>query len=105
MSELNGASLGQLFGYGQTPQDVTASRSVGVTYYNVTGKLIWVHVDGTNGTNGNPKIITGGVGFIGSPSSSATSSCFVAAPVLPGADYKITQTSGTFIKNKWTELR
>jgi hypothetical protein len=39
------------FGYGQTWQNVTASRVVGTTYYNTTGKPIQVAILSTSTTN------------------------------------------------------
>jgi hypothetical protein len=33
-------------GYGQTWQDVTVSRAIGTTYYNTTGKPIFILVTG-----------------------------------------------------------
>jgi hypothetical protein len=49
-------------GVGQTWQDVTGSRSVGVTYTNTTGRPIVVCVNGFGSTAANPvRIIVDGV--------------------------------------------
>ena len=49
-------------GVGQTWQDLTGSRSVGVTYTNTTGRPIVVCVNGYGSTGANPvRIIVDGV--------------------------------------------
>ena len=76
-------------GYGQTRQNVTASRASGTTYYNTTGKPIEVLVQNSSGgniavlVNGNPvtssgATITGCVTFI-VPSNQSYSATFTVA--------------------------
>lgn len=79
-------------GYGQTFQDVSASRAVGTTYYNTTGKPIFVNYVST--AFANVTLMIGGVsvGSITAP---------VSFVVPPSQSYSITSTT----LQKWTELR
>jgi hypothetical protein len=79
-------------GYGQTFQDVSASRAVGTTYYNTTGKPIFVNYIST--AFANVTLMIGGVsvGSITAP---------VSFVVPPSQSYSITSTT----LQKWTELR
>lgn len=91
-------------GSGQTWQNVKASRALGVTYTNSTGKPIQVQVT-TFASGGDLATATVGgveVSKITTPASSATLNSFV---VPPGATYKVDQggTSPTIFT--WTELR
>jgi hypothetical protein len=49
----------QVLGVGQTWQDVTASRTAGVTYTNTTGKPIVVVFEGSNSTSGRKIYLNG----------------------------------------------
>jgi hypothetical protein len=92
-------------GYGQTYQDVAASRVLGTTYYNTTGKPIFVSWSGSNSvangsTTGQVSGVTvartggaGGVGF-------AISFSFI---VPTGATYAIVGATSTTVY--WYELR
>ena len=79
-------------GYGQTFQDVSASRAVGTTYYNTTGKPIFVNYVAT--AFANVTLMIGGVsvGSITAP---------VSFVVPPSQSYSITTTT----LQKWTEIR
>ena len=80
-------------GYGQTWQVVTGSRAVSTTYYNLTGRPIYILIDGTSGTIGmtiaGNTALSGGVGG-------------TYAFIVPAfASYVLTATSFA----RWTELR
>lgn len=93
-------------GVGQTWQDVTASRNLGVTYTNTTGKPISVAVViGTNViNNGNvATIVVDGVSVTSFSLYSYADSSFFIVPA--GSTYAINNTSGNATKNKWSELR
>ena len=85
-------------GYGQTWQDVTASRVSGTTYYNTTGRPITWVITGSISSNTQP--IVNGVNIAPSAvnSSSNKNPCTVVVP--PSASYSITATIAG-----WAELR
>jgi len=91
-------------GYGQTWQDVTASRVLGTTYFNTTGKPIFIKASSTGTTSSAITIVVGGVTM---PQWTVNSASLAIANdssiVPPGASYSITMTTGTL--NKWVELR
>jgi hypothetical protein len=82
-------------GYGQTWQDVTGSRSSGVTYYNTTGKPIEVGISST----GSLTITIGGLPLL---TQNTTQFSITVLIIPPGASYIV--TAGPTI-NKWFELR
>lgn len=88
----------QSLGYGQTWQNVTGSRVSGTTYYNTTGKPIWVALESTSATQVIPTVA--GVTL---PQSGASGVVYGTANfvVPPGASYSA--TSAGF--SKWIELR
>jgi len=79
-------------GYGQTFQDVSASRAVGTTYYNTTGKPIFVNYVSTAFATCTLMIGGVSVGSITAP---------VSFVVPAGQSYSITSTT----LQKWTEIR
>lgn len=97
----------QSLGYGQTWQNVTASRSLATTYYNTTNKAIMlsilpsvsngedvsIQVNGVNVASVNPF-----AGFTGELTSQLT------AIVPPGQTYRVNFT-GAVVLNSWLELR
>ena len=101
--------LSAAFGIGQTWQDVTGSRVLGATYYNTTGRPIFVAVTGTN-AGGNPvglTVFVGGV-TIESPYYYGGSTNVVqplATFIVPlGASYSVSLNGGSGVQ-KWAELR
>lgn len=98
----------QSFGYGQTWQDVAGSRALATTYYNTTGRPIYVTVTGTNG-GANPSSMTATVqGVIvqnpyGYGGASNSVQVLVAFMVPPGASYSVVAANATILK--WAELR
>ena len=92
-------------GFGQSMQNMTGSRSAGVTYYNTTSRPIMVYVTGqVAGNNGDM------IGFIDSLFSGrvySTTSVGLRGTVYllvpPGSSYQLTAT--TFTIEAWIELR
>jgi hypothetical protein len=97
-------SMGSL-GFGQTYQDVTASRALSSTYYNTTGKPITVVVRTTNTTATSTLSATiGGVSInlaSGSAGTGAKNATFV---VPPGMSYSVTENNVPTLVS-WYELR
>ena len=88
-------------GYGQTWQTVT--RVSGTTYYNTTGKPIFLCVTFTNAAGGTTGIVVNGIGSGGGAigTNSAVGSLYSIIPT--GSTYTITNTgSNTFVS---AELR
>jgi len=96
-------------GYGQTWQDVTASRASGTTYYNSTGKPITVLISVANsaGFVVNYTITVAGTTMnnvrVDTSGQSTTAYIPTTFIVPPNASYLLTITTGTL--NKWMELR
>jgi len=94
-------------GYSQTWQDLTASRAIGTTYYNTTGKPIFVSWAGIN-ANANG-VVFGQVGGVtvarsgGAPSASAAIAFTFIVPT--NATYMAAQGTGTSTTTVWWELR
>lgn len=95
-------------GYGQTPQDVTASRAINTTYYNLTGRPISISVIASiayTGSSTTPvlKAVLRGVDVDGwNSNTSQTNVQTLKIPVIPpGHSYSISGT-GTILK--WSEL-
>lgn len=94
-------------GYGQKWQDVTASRALGTTYYNLTGRPIMVGITTVNsaGAYGTSLITVNGVNVAqgGMPNGTVVSSSGLTAIVPPGASYTCNgQTAAGWY---WSELR
>ena len=90
-------------GVNQTRQDVSASRSAGVTYTNTTGKPIGIIIRSNYGINVDFVVFIDGVSrnIVGSPSVNQ----FICAEfIVPNnSTYYITIGSGTI--GGWHELR
>ena len=98
------ASLGSL-GYGQKWQDVTASRALGTTYYNTTGKPITVALTGYCASSGSGAgFVVNGVGVIGFSGGNAGSAQQTCAVIVPPAASYGTNGSGYAVQ-QWVELR
>lgn len=95
-------------GYGQTWQNVGASRATGTTYTNSTGRTIMLAITG---------LITGSVAFadwlevggvvvvrVGGVGSTANMPAYAYAIVPPDTTYKLNTVSGVAF-NYWAELR
>lgn len=98
----------QAFGFGQTLQDVTGSRSAGTTYTNSTNKPIVVYVQSAASTSSGQYIVI----TLTAPVSISVAECiasaageglFVNAVIPVGASYEV-QVFGTTV-NTWAEYR
>lgn len=95
------------FGLSQSWQDVTASRAVGTTYTNSTGKPIQVLISALTTNSGNGSINIGATGAFqvyGGPSASGVVNS-VSFTVPSGQTYVLTDVSGTITIVSWAELR
>jgi hypothetical protein len=81
------------FGYGQTRQDLTGSRSLSTTYYNTTGKPIFVEMSSVSSSTITVTVQGVAVAML------ATN---VAFPVGPFESYSIASTNPL---QKWVERR
>lgn len=94
----------QSLGYGQSVQDVTASRAFNTTYYNTTGKPIFVSITAVV-ANGSPAVITvGGVSFNSTSGFTANANAQAGFIVPPGIGYSISSANMSSIY-KWIETR
>lgn len=85
-------------GYGQTYQDVTASRTAGTTYYNTTGKPIAATITLPSGGTVLNVYINGA--FLANPGNYAMGTFIIS----PGSSYRYTFAAGATLSG-WTELR
>ena len=93
-------------GYGQTWQDVSASRVSGTTYYNTTGKPIMLSITGTNsGTSASALTVTiSGVSVFAVNRGAGNTQEYSVQLVVPnGGTYSTTETGIT--QRIWAELR
>lgn len=99
------AAMGTI-GHGQTWQDMIASRAVGTTYYNTTGRPITVSVRASISAGGSYIIFNcQGVGTAFAVAYGPGVQVTVVGIVPPGASYLVTQTGGTATLIMWAELR
>lgn len=95
------ASAGQ-FGFGQTWQNVTGSRALGVTYTNTTNQTILFSVQCSIASGGSMNIsVNSNVIRACSNGGGGSATFSLDAPVPPGATYSA--SGGTL--SSWTELR
>lgn len=92
-------------GHGQTWQDVTASRAIGTTYTNSTGRPIQVSVGVNIGnTNTFTNLVVGGVNASRVVGSGAGGYVYDLSAIVPnGIAYSVTGGSPTL--STWRELR
>lgn len=98
----------QAFGFSQTLQDVTGSRTPGTTYTNSTNKPVIVYVQSPVSTAAAQYLsilLTApvSVGAAESISAGAGESLFASATIPPGASYQV-QVSGVTVQT-WAEYR
>lgn len=97
------ASISSL-GYGQTWQDVSGSRVSGTTYYNTTGKPIFLNIQPATGSSVTAALVINGVTVCNYLSNgSGGDSQSIQVPIQPSASYVLTMTGGPF--TRWFELR
>jgi hypothetical protein len=87
-------------GYGQTPQAI--ARLSGTTYYNVTGKPIFIYVRWA-GPSASGALTINGIAYNASNGGSSNAEAPVYGIVPPGGSYLI--TTGTGILQNTVELR
>lgn len=91
-------------GDGQTWQNLTASRSGGVTYTNSTGRTIYVSASGTSGSVRLSMVVNGiTVQSNGENDTPGNGFGGVCAVVPNGSTYSVTVTTGSV--TQWAELR
>jgi hypothetical protein len=86
----------QSFGYGQTLQNLTGSRSFGTTYYNTTSRPIFVEVAVYLGTGGmSVTFYKNGLAIATITNNTASTTWYsYSMAVLPGQSYNATLSSG-----------
>ena len=89
-------------GYGQTWQNVTASRALATTYYNTTGKPFIVYVEASVTAGNRVNVTVSGLQH-GSVLGYTASNCSMTVLVPPGAAYSASSVSGALVN--WYELR
>jgi len=93
-------------GFGQSWQNVQASRAAGTVYYNTTPKPIMVAV--AMNASGSSSTMVFGVNGINGYGNTAVSIGNVSSAqfiVPPGGSYSVTMNVGTPAINSWMELR
>lgn len=90
-------------GYGQTWQVVTGSRTSGTTYYNTTGRPIFVRIDGPNTAANYGFVLTvNGVTVDNTAGTTVGGTVSVSAIVPASASYSCSIVNVTQV---WVELR
>lgn len=98
-------TAGQVLGFGQTWQNLTASRVIGTTYTNTTGKPIVVNISISQGSAGVGDVYVSDV-IVGRCQSSSTVEFSVVSAIVPnGATYRYTIIGGSQTLGYWSELR
>jgi hypothetical protein len=91
------------FGYGQTDTDKTASRALGTTYYNITGKPFRLCVEMNVASSGVTILTVNGITrFREYNSAPSTVDKAYETTAFPGQSYSVTSSLGGSII-KWTE--
>jgi hypothetical protein len=98
------AALSSL-GYGQAPQNVTGSRSLGATYYNTTGRPIFITGYAINTGSATLYVSVGGVSCMNFTAASGAPDMPFYGLVPPGFSYVVALGSGTANMGTWNEFR
>lgn len=94
-----------LLGYGQSYQDFTAGgRTSGTTYYNTTGRSIFVSVSLQSTVASIMQLFVGGA-MIANTYIVAGQAGALTAIIPPGSSYSSTCNTGTISVSRWFELR
>jgi hypothetical protein len=91
------------FGINQTWQNVKASRSIGVSYQNTSGKAIQVFVNGDGTTGAVLSAIVDGITIGRSGTGSIANRSPLSFTVVSGATYRVDLSVGNI--EYWSELR
>ena len=95
-------------GYGQTRQDVSASRALATTYTNTTGKPIFITVSISGVATGSSAQLLVDAVASQNTSQNYTAGAYcsaITAIIPPGSTYSVVSTIGTVTIVKWEELR
>ena len=92
----------QSLGFGQTWQVVTGSRALGTTYYNTTGKPIFVSIYFQQAGASPIVILVNGISA-GTAFCSATTNAWITTIVPSGCSYSV--ATGLYSLTTWVELR
>ena len=93
-------------GLGQTWTDVTASRALATTYYNTSGKPIFIYLNSSqvSNTTGAFTLNINSISFVLCQQSSTSWPQLAGGVLIPtGASYSVTSVGYTLLK--WVELR
>ena len=91
------------FGYNQAWQDVTASRSINISYTNLTGRPIVVNVESRSGSSIGRDVQIIVNNRLSSRAALSTSNAGVQALVMPGDTYLVSGTIPATVT--WLEYR
>jgi hypothetical protein len=95
-------------GYGQTWQQLSASRAVGTTYYNTTGRPISVNIVAVSAAGNVFPILTVNGVIVSSGTGAGTTSYYsgTQAVIPPNASYVLSASSSSLSSiTYWSELR
>ena len=92
----------QSLGFGQTWQVVTGSRALGTTYYNTTGKPIFVSIYFQQAGASAIVILVNGISA-GTAFCSVTTNAWITTIVPSGCSYSV--ATGLYSLTTWVELR
>ena len=93
-------------GYGQTWQNVTGSRAASTTYYNTTGKPIYIAVSATTSSGVQGLIATiNGVSVYGAGTNVNGGDSNFHGIIPQGASYSLANGVGSTTIINWSELR
>ena len=90
-------------GYGQDWQVLTGSRFAGTTYYNTTGKPIFLMVEGSGNVNSTITITINGVVAWHNQASGSAIAGPATIPIPVNASYIVAFTGSSL--QSWSELR
>lgn len=92
----------QSLGYGQTWQNVTGSRALATTYYNTTGKPIFVNISGQSASIYAHALTVNGLALVGAQITTTGTQGGACWLVPAGASYSY---AGPTTIVQWSELR
>ena len=92
----------QVFGIGQTWQDVTASRALSTTYTNTTGRAKYLKMWGAGSTSAIATLVVNGTTIDATAVNTSSLAFLHVEGLIPnGSTYSITSSSSI---TKWFEL-
>lgn len=98
-------SVGQSLGQGQSFVNVSAQRAPITTYYNTTGRPIWVWISLNSTSSRTMSATVNGITMQGTSWGSSGGSTINSFIVPAGGSYSVNVDTGTPSINTWTELR